>query len=121
VCRRDGIDHYLVDTELIGRGTRLLGSLGGRADDCALQPRLDDPLRLRAELGLCGVLNEVERAERLSVRSRAIICKFGSIKAIASSRVSATTALTVKNVTGSDARSLGLNSERYAASASAVP
>jgi hypothetical protein len=55
------------------------------------------------------------------VRSRAIICRFGSISAIASSWVSATTALTVRKVTGSGARSLGRNSERYTSSASAVP
>ena len=40
---------------------------------------------------------------------------------IASSRVSATAAFTVRNVTGSAARPLGLNRERYSSSASSVP
>ena len=46
------------------------------------------------------------------VRSRAIICRLGSINAVASSLVSATAALTVKNVTGSAVSALGTNRER---------
>ncbi|EUA73423.1 putative lipoprotein [Mycobacterium xenopi 4042] len=46
------------------------------------------------------------------VRMRASMCRLGSINAVDSSRVSATTAFTVRNVVGSAASLLGLNFER---------
>ena len=83
--------------------------------------RLDDPLACGLSSCLFGVLDEIERAERLTrpqprhhlqvrqQQSHCLIAGFGHH------------ALTVMNVIGSDARSLGRNSERYTASASSVP
>ena len=88
VRRRDRVDHHLVDVEALRQRGQLFGGLCGRADDRPVEPGVDD---VPAAAGSARRRRRPRRVARdrsgCPVRSRAIMCRFGSINASASSRV----------------------------------